>query len=286
MKLVSFSINGKKSYGELNGDFVVEAPAEVLQRYSDISEAANINELEYLFEQSSSNNQYDVRDIKYLPPITRPNKIICVGVNFPDRNAEYKDGSSTPQNPSLFIRFPSTFTGHLNPLIRPPESEQLDYEGEIAIVIGRPGRRIKKENAFDHVAAFTLCNEGTIRDWLRHAKFNVTQGKNWYRSGSLGPYLLPFKDKEQLIEKKIQTFVNGELRQNDNTKNMIFGFDFIIHYVSTFIELSSGDVLICGTPTGAGARFDPPKWLKPGDVVEVKVDGIGNLINSVQDENI
>ncbi len=284
MKLVSFSINGKKSYGELKGDFVVEAPKECLKRYNDVSAAANLNELKCLFEQESSENQYDLKDIKYLPSLQRPNKIICVGVNYPDRNAEYKDGSSAPQNPSLFIRFPSTFTAHLNPLIRPPESEQLDYEGEIAIIIGHPGRRIKKENAFNHIAAFTLCNEGTIRDWLRHAKFNVTQGKNWSMSGSLGPYLLEFKNKEQLINKNIKTFVNGNLRQNDNTNNMIFGFDFIIYYVSTFIELSPGDMLICGTPTGAGARFDPPKWLKPGDVVEVKVDGFGSLINTVQDE--
>ena len=115
-------------------------------------------------------------------------------------------------------------------------------------------------------------------------KFNVTQGKNWSRSGSIGPYLLKFKNKEQLINKNIQTFVNNDLRQNDNTNNMIFGFDFIIHYVSTFIELSPGDMLICGTPTGAGARFDPPKWLKPGDLVEVKVAGVGSLINTVQDE--
>ncbi len=286
MKLVSFSINGKQSYGELKGDYVIEAHKDILKTYGDVSEAANINKLKYLFDQSEPKNQYDVRDIKYIPAITRPRKIICVGVNFPDRNAEYKDGSSKPQNPSLFIRFPSTFTGHLSPLIRPPESEQLDYEGEIAIVIGSPGRRIKKENAFNHIAAITLCNEGTIRDWLRHAKFNVTQGKNWDKSGSLGPYLLQFKDKEQLIGKDIQTLVNGELRQNDNTSNMIFGFDFIIHYISTFIELSPGDVLICGTPTGAGARLEPPKWLKPGDIIEVKVDGIGSLINTVEDEKI
>ena len=286
MKLAAFSINGKKTYGKINEDFVVEAPSELLARYNDISEAANINGLKHLFNCWDSKNQYDLRDIKYLLPIARPNKIICVGVNYPDRNAEYKDGSSSPQNPSLFIRFPSTFTAHLNPLIRPPESDQLDYEGEIAIIIGAPGRRISVETAFDHIAAFTLCNEGTIRDWLRHAKFNVTQGKNWYKSGSLGPYLLQFRNKEQLIDKRIQTLVNGELRQNDNTNNMIFGFDYIIHYVSTFIELSPGDVLICGTPTGAGARLNPPKWLKPGDIVEVKVDGIGSLINSVQDEVI
>ena len=125
------------------------------------------------------------------PPLPDPEKIICVGVNFPDRNAEYKDGQDAPPNMSLFIRVPRSFTGHDQPLIRPPESPQLDYEGEIAVVIGKPGRRIPEADALSHIAALTLCNEGTIRDWVRHAKFNVTQGKNWDRSGSLGPALSP-----------------------------------------------------------------------------------------------
>jgi 2-keto-4-pentenoate hydratase/2-oxohepta-3-ene-1,7-dioic acid hydratase in catechol pathway len=220
----------------------------------------------------------------YDPPIPDPEKIICVGVNFPDRNAEYKDGQDAPPNPSLFIRFPRSFTGHGQPLIRPPESEQLDYEGEIAVVIGKPGRRIPESEALSHVAALTLCNEGTIRDWVRHAKFNVTQGKNWDRSGSLGPWLVPFNEPSQILDISLATLVNGELRQQDRTGRMLFPVARQIAYVSTFTTLVPGDIIVTGTPTGAGARFDPPVWLKPGDVVEVEAKGIGILRNTVADE--
>jgi 2-keto-4-pentenoate hydratase/2-oxohepta-3-ene-1,7-dioic acid hydratase in catechol pathway len=220
----------------------------------------------------------------YDPPIPDPEKIICVGVNFPDRNAEYKDGQEAPPNPSLFIRFPRSFTGHGSPLIRPPESPQLDYEGEIAVIIGRPGRRIPEAQALTHIAALTLCNEGTIRDWVRHAKFNVTQGKNWDRSGAMGPGLTPFTAPSQIRDIQLVTRVNGEVRQQDRTSRMLFPVARLIAYISTFTTLVPGDIIVTGTPTGAGARFDPPLWLKPGDVVEVAADGLGSLRNTVADE--
>ena len=213
-----------------------------------------------------------------------PEKIICVGVNFPDRNAEYKDGQDAPPNMSLFIRVPRSFTGHDQPLIRPPESPQLDYEGEIAVVIGKPGRRIPEAVALSHIAALTLCNEGTIRDWVRHAKFNVTQGKNWDRSGSLGPGLVPFTDPAQITDIRLTTRVNGEVRQQDRTSRMLFPVARQIAYISTFTTLVPGDIIVTGTPTGAGARFDPPVWLQPGDVIEVEAEGIRILRNGVADE--
>jgi 2-keto-4-pentenoate hydratase/2-oxohepta-3-ene-1,7-dioic acid hydratase in catechol pathway len=217
-------------------------------------------------------------------PVPDPEKIICVGVNYPDRNAEYKDGQDAPLNPSLFVRFARSFTGHDQPLIRPPETAQLDYEGEVALIIGRAGRRIAERDALDHVAALTLCNEGTLRDWVRHGKFNVTQGKNWDRSGAMGPWIVPFTDEGQLADIRLTTTVNGAIRQDDRTSRMIFSFRQIIAYVSTFITLVPGDVLVCGTPTGAGARLDPPVWLAPGDVVSVTAEGIGTLTNGVADE--
>jgi 2-keto-4-pentenoate hydratase/2-oxohepta-3-ene-1,7-dioic acid hydratase in catechol pathway len=217
-------------------------------------------------------------------PIPAPEKLICVGVNFPDRNEEYKDGQAAPSNPSLFIRFPRSFTGHDQPLIRPPESPQLDYEGEIVIVIGKGGRRIPESDALDHIAALSLCNEGTIRDWVRHAKFNVTQGKNFDRTGSIGPWLVPYSDEAQIADIQLTTRVNGEIRQQDRTSRMVFSFRKIINYISTFTTLVPGDVIVTGTPTGAGARFEPPIWLKPGDVVEVEADGIGILRNTIEDE--
>ena len=217
-------------------------------------------------------------------PIRDPEKIICVGVNFPDRNAEYRDGQEAPANMSLFVRFPRSFTGHGAPLIRPPESAQLDYEGEIAVVIGTGGRRIPEAEALGHVAALTLCNEGTIRDWVRHAKFNVTQGKNWDRSGAMGPGLVPFRDPAQIVDVALTCRVNGEVRQADRTGRMLFPVARQIAYVSTFTTLVPGDIIVTGTPTGAGARFDPPIWLCPGDVVEVEAEGIGLLRNGVADE--
>jgi 2-keto-4-pentenoate hydratase/2-oxohepta-3-ene-1,7-dioic acid hydratase in catechol pathway len=217
-------------------------------------------------------------------PVPDPEKILCVGVNFPDRNAEYKDGTDAPPHMSLFIRFPRSFVGHEVPLTRPPETPQLDYEGEIAVIIGRGGRRIAEADALGHIAALTLCNEGTLRDWVRHAKFNVTQGKNWDGSGAMGPWLVPFTDPEQITDVALRTRVNGETRQDDRTGRMLFPVARQIAYISTFTTLVPGDIIVTGTPTGAGARFDPPRYLVPGDVVEVEAEGIGLLRNGVVDE--
>ncbi len=223
-------------------------------------------------------------DFTYDIPIPNPEKIICVGVNYPDRNAEYKDGQDAPANMSLFVRFARSFTGHHRAIIRPPESRHLDYEGEIAIVIGKPGRRIAQAHAYDHIAAITLANEGTIRDWVRHAKFNVTQGKNWDNSGAMGPWLVPFADPAQLEDIRLTTRVNGEIRQEDRTSRMLFPIARQIEYISTFTTLVPGDIIVTGTPTGAGARYDPPRWLIPGDVIEVTAEGIGTLRSTVEDD--
>ncbi len=220
----------------------------------------------------------------YDIPIPNPEKIICVGVNFPDRNAEYKDGVEAPPNPSLFIRFPRSFTGHDQPLIRPTVSDKLDYEGEIAVIIGKGGRHIPKDQALSHIAALSLTNEGTLRDWVRHAKFNVTQGKNFDASGAMGPWMVPFTHPAQIEDVRLTTRVNGEVRQEDRTGRMIFPVARQIAYISTFTTLVPGDIIVSGTPTGAGARLDPPQYLKPGDVIEVEAEGIGILRNTVKDE--
>jgi 2-keto-4-pentenoate hydratase/2-oxohepta-3-ene-1,7-dioic acid hydratase in catechol pathway len=222
--------------------------------------------------------------IEFAIPVPHPEKIICVGVNYPERNEEYKDGQAAPSKPSLFVRFPGSLTGHNQPLIRPTVSEQLDYEGEVALVIGKPGRHITEADALCHVAAATLANEGSVRDWIRHGKFNVTQGKNFDRSGSLGPWLTPFTGEAQIADIRLTTRVNGELRQDDRTSRMTFSFRKLIAYISTFTTLQPGDIIITGTPTGAGARLDPPVWLKPGDVVEVEAGELGILRNPIADE--
>ena len=284
-KLASFTINGRAAYGAITDDGVVDLSTRFGARWPTLKQVIEAGALgELVAEAAEMKPDYPVSAITYDIPIPQPEKIICVGVNFPDRNAEYKDGQEAPPNPSLFIRFPRSFTGHDQPLVRPPESEQLDYEGEIVIVIGKGGRRIAEADALSHIAALSLCNEGTIRDWVRHAKFNVTQGKNFDRSGSIGPWLVPFTDESQIADIRLETRVNGEVRQSDRTSRMIFSFRKIIAYVSTFTTLVPGDIIVTGTPTGAGARCDPPIWLKPGDVIEVEADGIGILRNTVEDE--
>ena len=282
--LISFLHNNAARFGRLDGETVTDLTASFDGRFASLSDAANAGALAELYAADGAS--VALADVTLTAPLPSPGKIICVGVNFPDRNAEYKDGQSAPANPSLFIRFPGSFVGHGDDLRRPPESEQLDYEGEIAIVIGTGGRRIQAANAWDHIAAVTLCNEGTIRDWVRHAKFNVTQGKNFEKSAAMGPGLLAFTGPDMLADIELTTRVNGEIRQQDRTSRMIFSFTDIIAYVSTFTPLKPGDVLVCGTPTGAGARFDPPKWLKPGDIIEISADGLGTLSNGVRDEEV
>jgi len=284
-KFASFSTKTGHGYGLVTDLGFINLSARYGDVWPTLREVIEAGALLRLAEEAATMQpDLALADITFEIPIPSPEKLICVGVNFPDRNEEYKDGQAAPANPSLFIRFPRSFTGHDQPLIRPPESPQLDYEGEIVIVIGKGGRRIPEAEALDHIAALSLCNEGTIRDWVRHAKFNVTQGKNFDRSGSIGPWLIPYTDESQIADIKLETRVNGEVRQSDRTSRMIFSFRKIINYISTFTTLVPGDVIVTGTPTGAGARFDPPIWLKPGDVVEVEAEGIGILRNTIVDE--
>ncbi len=284
-KFATFAAAGGQGYGLVTQDGIIDLSRRYGSTWPTLREVVAAGALTKLADEASTlAPDLSLADIRFEIPIPAPEKIICVGVNFPDRNEEYRDGQAAPSNPSLFIRFPRSFTGHEQPLIRPPESPQLDYEGEIVIVIGKGGRRIPEASALDHIAALSLCNEGTIRDWVRHAKFNVTQGKNFDRTGSIGPWMVPFTDEAQIADIKLETRVNGEVRQQDRTSRMIFSFRKIINYVSTFTTLVPGDVIVTGTPTGAGARFDPPIWLKPGDIVEVEADGIGLLRNPIADE--
>ncbi|MCY3879362.1 MAG: fumarylacetoacetate hydrolase family protein [Rhodobacteraceae bacterium] len=242
------------------------------------------NGIDTLLAAAERGEPIDPEAIRFDIPVPDPGKIICVGVNYPARNEEYADNATAHSRPSIFVRFPGSLTGHEQPIFRPPESEQFDYEGEIALIIGRSGRRIPAAQALNHVAALSLCNEGTIRDWLRHAKFNVTPGKNFDKSGSMGPWMVPFHDQEQLSDIALTTRVNGEVRQADRTGRMLFKPAALIAYISSFTRLRPGDIILTGTPTGAGARLQPPEWLKPGDIVEVEAEGIGVLRNQVKDE--
>ena len=284
MRFASYTNGGEKYYGAITDEGMV-ALNEDFPQWPTLLDAVKANGLSDL-AKAIIGKVATHREFQYQMVLPNARRILCVGVNFPDRNAEYKDGSEQPKYMSLFPRFASGFTGHNCPLIRPPESEKLDYEGEIAIVIGIGGRRIAQADAYKHISALTLCNEGTIRDWVRHAKFNVTQGKNWDKSGAIGPWIVPFTHDSQLDNARIITRVNREVRQDDMISNMVFSVRREIEYISTFMTLEPGDIIVTGTPTGSGARLDPPQYLKPGDVIEVEVDGIGVLRNTVEDEKI
>lgn len=288
MKFLSYSHpavrDGHDSFGIATNAGVIDLASRLtdVRDLSDLIAQGRLDEARDI--AASAEPDVALEEITYLRTLPTPGKIFCIGVNYGGRNAEYKDGQDAPTKPSVFVRFPSSFTGHGHDLIRPPESPELDYEGEIVAVIGKGGRRIKRENARDHIAGLALGNEGTIRDWVRHAKFNVTQGKNWDSSGSIGPWMTTLDEIGDFDELHLTTHVNGELRQDDTPATMAYPIEFQVEYLSTFCTLEAGDIIFTGTPTGAGARFEPPRYLVPGDVIEVNVPELGTLRNGVRDE--
>ena len=280
MRLITFEADGKQRVGAVIDEGVIDLSARMgvssarrLIAENRISAAEEI--------ASSASPDYRVGEIKLGLPIGDPAKILCIGVNYMNRNAEYKDGSEAPKYPSVFMRTPLSLVPHGAPVVIPHESSQLDYEGEIVLVIGKAGRRIPQAETMDHVAGISIMNEGSVSDWLRHGKFNVTQGKNFDRSGSMGPWIETGIGALDMGNLRIETRVNGEIRQSDTTASMVFPFPRIIEYVSTFCTLLPGDLISTGTPAGSGSRLDPPQWLREGDVVEVTVEGVGTLRNTV-----
>jgi 2-keto-4-pentenoate hydratase/2-oxohepta-3-ene-1,7-dioic acid hydratase in catechol pathway len=285
MRLVSYLVEGEPRYGAAVDGGVVDLTKRIGRDFSDVKALIAANALDDAREAVAGQKpDYALKDLDVIPPILAPEKLWCIGVNYAERNAEYKDNSDLPKYPSLFVRNASSVVGSGQPIEKPNLSEQLDYEGELVIVIGKGGRHISREQAWSHIFGMTLCNEGTVRDWLHHGKFNVTQGKNFDRSGSIGPWIVTSDECDPRGPHDIVTRVNGEVRQSDSTERLMFPFDFLIAYLSTFATLKPGDMIATGTPTGAGARFTPPRWLKPGDVVEVESAGIGILRNTVAEE--
>jgi 2-keto-4-pentenoate hydratase/2-oxohepta-3-ene-1,7-dioic acid hydratase in catechol pathway len=285
LKLLNFSARGRTACGACVAGGVLDLGARLGSAASDVltlvrSGAEELAHAKAVIETGA--RDYALDEVKILSPAGRT-RYFCIGVNYPERNEEYRDGSERPRYPSVFMRTHTSFSAPGEPLVRPRESEQLDYEGEIVVVIGQGGRRIHEAHALEHVFGYTCGNEGSVRDWLRHAKFNVTQGKNFDRSGSLGPWVVT-ADEVGAAPIRVTTRVNGEVRQDDTSDRMIFSIPDLIAYLSSFCTLEPGDVIFSGTPSGAGARFDPPRYLRPGDVVEVEVSRVGILTNAVVDD--
>lgn len=281
MRLASYHMRGRPSFGAVVGEGIVDLRAR-LSRFSNLMEVFRGQALDQAKAAASGvRPDMPLAEVELLPPLLAPEKILCIGINYKDRERDY-DFAEPPTYPSMFYRAPNSVVGSGQTLIRPKVSEQLDYEGEIALVIGRECKHVAKESAPGVIAGLTLCNEGSVRDWMRHGKFNVTQGKNFDATGSIGPWI----ETEVDLSKPLSLVVrkNGEITQEDTTANMIFSFAELIAYVTTFMTLKPGDIISTGTPVKKDAKADPPVWLKPGDTIEIECPAVGILRNSVADE--
>jgi 2-keto-4-pentenoate hydratase/2-oxohepta-3-ene-1,7-dioic acid hydratase in catechol pathway len=280
MRLASYNMRGRPSFGAVVGDGIVDLRPR-LGRYSTLLEIFRTPALgEAKAAAEGVRPDVSVSEVELLPPLV-PEKILCIGINYANRGADY-NVTNNPKYPSMFYRAPNSLVGSGQNLVRPKISEQLDYEGEIAMIIGRECKHVPKERALGVIAGLTLCNEGTIRDWTRHGQFNVTQGKNFDATGGIGPWIETDIDPSKPLHLIVRK--NGEVTQDDTTASMIFSFADIIAYTTSFMTLKAGDIVCTGTPIKKGPKSDPPVWLKPGDTIEVECPDIGVLRNSVVDE--
>lgn len=285
MRLASFRSGGRASYGIVNDGGITDLGKRIGGRFPAMIDLIRAGDAGLEAARAAgTDTDLPLDAIEYVPPVPGTEKIVCVGINYPERADEYKDGREKPKYPNLFVRFPDSLVGHDQPIVRPKHSDKFDYEGEIVIVIGKTGRDVPREKALDMIFGLTLGNEGSLRDWIRHGTLNVTQGKNFDRSGSAGPWIVPAGEVPPGGKLHLTTRVNGELRQDDTTDRLTWDFAELIRYISMFATLKPGDMLFTGTPVGAGGHQKPPKWLVPGDVVEVNVPEIGTLRNRVVDE--
>ena len=280
MRVASFDIDGRQSYGVIRDAEVCEATAEWRGRYPDLRSVLAAGQLEALVENCAASGIATAR-LQFLPVIPNPDKILCVGVNYRPHVAEM--GRDVPERPVVFVRFPGSMAGHAQPIIRPRVSEQFDFEGELAVIIGRRARHVAREHALDYIAGYTCFMDGSVRDWQRHTT-QFTPGKNFHRSGSMGPCLVRSGDIAEVADIALETRVNGEVMQRGRVGELIFDIPYLVEYCSTFAELLPGDVIATGTPGGVGAARKPPVWLRAGDEVVIDIGGVGRLCNTVRDE--
>jgi 2-keto-4-pentenoate hydratase/2-oxohepta-3-ene-1,7-dioic acid hydratase in catechol pathway len=276
MKLVSYLVSGRASFGLLTDNGIVDLGQKLGDKYVDLKSLLADNEglsiaKTYLNASSDINEQ----DVTYLPIIPNPNKILCVGMNYAEKRAEFNETSSAP---TLFVRFPDSQTGHKTNIIKPAITNELDYEGELAIIIGKSCFRIKPEDALSHVAGYSCYMDGSIRDW-QYTWF--TAGKNWPSTGAFGPCLTTSDEIPDPTVLTLATYLNDQEMQHDSVKNLVHTVPELIAYISTFTRLSPGDVILTGSPGGVGKKRNPPVFMKDGDKIEVEIKGIGRLTNYV-----
>ena len=278
MKLLSFAAGGKDCFGALSGDGVVTLNDKIGQ--PNLRAALAAGAMDAMRKAvNGAKPDYNLADITFRPVIPRPEKILCAGINYRSHAAE--TGRELPQQPSMFIRFADTLLGHGGGMIRPSVSDNFDFEGELAVIIGTGGRHIAAERALDHVAGYTCFVDGSVRDYQ---KFSVTSGKNFPGSGPLGPWLVTTDEISDPSKLTLMTRLNGREVQRSPTDLLIYSIPQIVAFCSDFTALSPGDVIATGTPEGVGHSRKPPLWMKPGDVLEVEITGIGVLRARIVDE--
>ncbi len=280
MRLSTVRIAGRTTWGVVDQDSFRDVGAVLAGRYADLK-AAIVAGLAGVAEAAASAVATPIADIEWLPVVPNPDKILCVGLNYEMHRQE--TGRSEVENPTIFARYANSQIGHLAPIVRPKVSTDLDYEGELAIIIGKPGRYISRDEALSHVAGYAIYNDGSIRDFQRHTH-QFTPGKNFPDTGAFGPWMMTPDELGPLPDLRIQTRLNGQVVQDATFGQMIFDIARQIEYCSSFTRLEAGDVIASGTPGGVGAKRNPPLWMKPGDIVEVEIDKLGTLRNLIVDE--
>jgi len=280
MKLATVAIDGRATWGIVEGETFLDVGAVLKPRYADLKAAIGAA-LAGVTDARSSAAAVPTSKVIWLPVIPNPDKILCVGLNYETHRKE--TGRAEVDHPTIFSRYANSQTGHLQPIVRPRVSTHLDFEGELAVIIGKAGRYVSRAEAMDHVVGYACYNDGSIRDFQRHTH-QFTPGKNFPDTGAFGPWMMTPDELGPLDELKLQTRLNGQVMQEARIKQMIFDIPRQIEYCSTFTRLEPGDVIVSGTPGGVGARREPPLWMKPGDVVEIEVERLGVLRNVVADE--
>jgi 2-keto-4-pentenoate hydratase/2-oxohepta-3-ene-1,7-dioic acid hydratase in catechol pathway len=280
LRLATFKTAKGASYGAVVDKGIVDLGRRLGNRYPDLKSLIAGNGFGEAAKLLSEKPDFRKEEIGWLPVIPNPGKIVCVGLNYQDHVAE--TGRDNTEQPAIFLRVAESQVGHGQPIIRPRESTHLDFEAEIAVIVGTPGRRISQADAWKHIAGYSCYNDGSVRDWQRHT-IQWTAGKNFAQTGAFGPWMVSADEIPPNTKMTLSCRLNGERMQHATTEQMIFRIPKIIEYVSAWTPLAPGDVLVTGTPGGVGARRNPPLWMKPGDKVEIEIDKVGILENTIAD---
>ena len=282
MKLATYSHQGRTGYGAVFGDGLVDLSRRLGDRFPDVRSLFAGHAIAEA-RKAAEGQKPDVRlaDVTLLPPIPNPGKLFCIGLNYEAHRQETKRDKT--EAPAVFVRFPESVVGHGQPMLRPRESQKYDYEGEIALIIGRTGRRIAEKDAWDYIGGYSCFNDGSVRDW-QNATTQWTAGKNFRASGAFGPWIVTADEIAPGTEITLRTRLNGQEMQSTNTGLLIHSIPRIVAHLSTWAQLEPGDVIASGTPGGVGSRREPPVWMKAGDVIEVEVGGVGVLRNPIKDD--